>query len=215
MPAIISKCFFTVCLGVTLPSHCLARLFPSSTWAKILYAIGYGLLCPFMTYFVGMLQRDLSVRILQQPYPWYMIGSTLLLVCATAQRDFENQNMLHFGLNIPNYVSTVGLSVLLSFADAQLPVVRRRFLRYGCSGAVVIMGIIAVTLRLPNAATEGYQTWFEVGAELVSNFDVMAKFSVVLFLILIKGSIKGWTRPSQCAYLRSSTVICSPCQEES
>ena len=120
-----------------------------------------------------------------------------------------SDSVFFFVCALPLFVMMVLFFRVVGVADAIHPLVKRPVLRYmtPASGCSLMLLMHAVTLRLPRAEKdEGFRTWWVLGVETVSNQDVVAKFSVVLVLFLLRGSWTAWRHPGRLVFLRFPIV---------
>ena len=151
---------------ITLPCQVVSNLYPSSTWAYILFALGYTVIVPGMVVFYLRLQHDIAVELLRQPRVWYILLAALFFTIAKADAELRELDRVHFFLCIPNYLCCIFCYSMIPLADAACPATRTKLLRVACPAACMILLIVSVQLRLPGAKdTEGYVVWYVLGVE--------------------------------------------------
>ena len=189
-------------LLVTVPAHVVSVFFGRQMWANISYAVGYGLLIPYVLLLLLSLQQRLTKEILRRrANTHYIFLVTVLYVGSIAHRYCYEYEAFSSACFVPNYILIILFFFFMAMADASPERVRSIALRYCNPGACALVLYTVLRMRLPGAEdNQGYRTLWVLGVETMSNMDITGKFGIVLLLLLARGSWSAWRHPKRLAF---------------
>jgi hypothetical protein len=176
-------------------------------WLEVWMCVGWWLaICVAMLWFASM-NREIAWMVLKQVSTLWIIMMTGVFVAALV-------SLWEFGVHrstwvvLPMYVGCALFFPMIAMADALPPKLRLPVLRFLGPFAFGAAGAVALVLRLPTAEdTPGELVWTEMGADTVTNLQVLTYSSTVLTFLLAKGVVKSWVFPDRLAFVQTSLVV--------
>ena len=192
--AFVPKIFMEDCTNAKLDLAC-----PMWTYYAEFVIFGVALLVIMVGY--GSLQLTIVTMVLKQPRSVYVI-----FVSVISQVFLAHLNWVVIGsrvwLNVPKFLFSAMLFSLVSLSDALPSKLRLIFLRFVGPVVLILCAQVFVTLSLPSSKTiPGLQLLAVLGVDTITNVDLIARTSLVLGLLLVKGVFNSWRKPQQLAFL--------------
>ena len=192
--AFVPKIFMEDCTNAKLDLAC-----PMWTYYAEFVIFGVALLVIMVGY--GSLQLTIVTMVLKQPRSVYV-----LFVSVISQVFMAHLNWVVIGsrvwLNVPKFLFSAMLYSLVSLSDALPSKLRLIFLRFVGPVVLILCAQVFVTLSLPSSKTiPGLQLLAVLGVDTITNVDLIARTTLVLGLLLVKGVFNSWRKPQQLAFL--------------
>ena len=111
-------------------------------------------------------------------------------------------------LTLPLLLTILLIFPVLVLSDALPGAIRIVILRYLGICILLLVGFVWVVLRLP-LATEapGIREWSIMGVQGITNLQVVAQSSTILFAMLFEGVWTAWRRPDHMAFVRGEIQL--------